>query len=306
MSIGIILTKIITILILTLFGVIARKFNIVEEKAENSLASIVINITVPVLIFYSISSNNNLNKILQGTTIPIICILLSSFIMLIAFFITKLININNNNVGTSIVLSSMPNSAFLGFPIIYSIFGQEGLTYAVFFDIGIIFIFFSLAVNILNSKCDIKFNWRVFLNPPLGAFIIGILLKVLHINISGVFMDSLKIMGSATIPLAMLLMGINLSKIKIHKRNILKKEIFMISGIKLLIFPLIAYLVLLIVDIHPLIKSVVILQSAMPCMASTPILVEKYGGNKNLATTTILITTILSIITIPVVFYFLI
>ena len=303
---NIVLSQIGLISILILFGIMAKKYNIIEEKAELSLANIVIDITVPSLVFYSVTSDIELDKILQGIIIPVICIVMIIVIMGLAFISTKLVKINSKNIGTFIVLASMPNSGFLGFPIIYSIFGQEGLTYAVLFDIGVTIIFYSLSIIVLKgTAANIKFSWKTVFNPPILAFSLGLLIKFFHINIPALVLDSFRIMGNSTIPLAMLIMGVNLSKIKLQKKIISIKELFMISTIKLLAFPIITYIILMMLDLNPVIKSVILVESAMPSMASTPILVEKYGGNMNLSTTAIFITTILAIFTIPaIIFYF--
>ncbi|MHA1107311.1 MAG: AEC family transporter, partial [Promethearchaeota archaeon] len=79
-----------------------------------------------------------------------------------------------------------------------------------------------------------------------------------------------------------------------------------ISFVKLIFYPCIAYRLLLYLSIDPLVKAIIIIESAMPSMASTSILVQKYGGDMNLATTAVFFTTLISIFSIPLILKFLI
>lgn len=242
--------------------------------------------------------------LIQGMFTPIICIVLILIIMLLALFFGRLISVSAEKIGTFMVLSSMPNSGFLGFPMVFSIFGKEGLIYAILFDFGVTIAFFTIAIIVLRRGFLLDKSLKIFTIPALIVVILGLIVNGLGIKIPNLLVESLKILGNATIPIVMLVMGYGIAGIK-FKMNTINLELITIFFIKLILYPCITYVLLLYLNIDPLVKAIII-ESAMPSMASTSVLVLKYGGDINLATATVFFTTLMSIFSIPFILKFLI
>ena len=111
-------------------------------------------------------------------------------------------------------------------------------------------------------------------------------------------MEPLRIMGNATTPLAMLTMGYLLAGLGVRK-DAITLELGAVVLCKLVLYPLLAYLLMLPFNLDPLVRTVSVMVAAMPSMASTPVFVEKYGGDSDFAVTGVFVTTLLSIVTIP-------
>lgn len=298
-------SKILTFFVLGIFGVIAREFGFIKEEAISSFTNIVLYITLPSLIFVSMTNDVKWDYLIQGMFTPIICIVLILIIMLLALFFGRLISVRAEKIGTFMVLSSMPNSGFLGFPIVFSIFGKEGLIYAILFDFGVTIAFFTIAIMVLRRGFLLDKSLKIFTNPVLIVVILGLIVNGLGIKIPNPLVESVKILGNATIPIIMLVIGYRLAGIK-FKMNTINLELITISFVKLIFYPCIAYILLLYLNINPLVKAIIIIESAMPSMASTSVLVQKYGGDMNLVTTAVFFTTIMSIFSIPFILKFLV
>ena len=294
-------SKILTFFVLGIFGVIAREFGFIKEEAISSFTNIVLYITLPSLIFVSMTNDVKWDYLIQGMFAPIICIVLILIIMLLAFFLGRLISVRVEKIGTFMVLSSMPNSGFLGFPIVFSIFGKEGLIYAILFGFGVTIAFFTIAIIVLRRGFLFDESLKIFINPALIVVILGLTVNGFGIKIPNPLVESLKILGNATIPIIMLVIGYRLASIK-FKMNTINLELIAIFFIKLIFCPCIAYILLLYLNIDPLVKAVIIIESAMPSMASSSVLIQKYGGDINLATTAVFFTTLMSIFSIAFIF----
>jgi len=295
-----VISKVLTFYILGIFGILSRKFGFIEEKACSSFNDIVLFITMPSLIFVSII-NNKWNDLIEGIFTPLISIIIVMIIIVFSFYLGKILFLKKENIGTFMILSSMPNSGFLGFPIILTFFGKESLIYAILFDFGITICFFTIATIVLRKKFFMEKSYKILFHPALVVFGLGLIVNRFGISIPNTFIESLNIIGNMTIPMVMLIMGYNLAGINI-KKDTVSYELIIISLIKLIICPCLAYILLLYLNINPLIKAIVIIESAMPSMASTSILVQKYGGNLKLSTTGIFFTTLISIFSIPFIF----
>ncbi|MDD3655517.1 MAG: AEC family transporter [Atribacterota bacterium] len=296
-----VISKILTFFTLGMFGVIARRFGYIEEKARSSFTDIVLYITLPSLILVSITNDVKWDDLIKGIFAPLISISLVLIIMAFSFYLGKLIFIKKETIGTFMVLSSMPNSGFLGFPIIFSFFGKEALIYAILFDFGITIAFFSIAIIVLRKELCLEKSVKILLNPAFVSVVLGLIINKFEIPIPNTLFESLNILGDATIPIIMLIMGYTLAGVQLKKET-MNYELISVSFIKLIICPCIAYILLLYLNINPLVKSVIIVETAMPTMASASVLVQKYGGNLELATTATFLTTLLSIVTIPFIF----
>ena len=300
-----VISKILIFFVLGIFGVIARKFGFIKEEGTSSFMNIVLYITLPSLIFVSMTSDVKWDYFIQGMFIPITSIILILIILLFAFFLGQLISVRTEKIGTFMILSSMPNSGFLGFPIVFSIFGKEALVYAILFDFAATIAFFTIGIIVLRRGFLLDKSLKMFSNPALIVVILGLTVNGFGIKIPNTLVESLNILGNATIPIIMLVIGYRLADIK-FKMNTINLELITITFIKLIFFPYIAYIILLYLNIDPLVKAVIIIESAMPSMMATPVLVQKYGGDMNLTTTAISFTTLMSIFSLPFIFKFLI
>jgi len=174
----------------------------------------------------------------------------------------------------------------------------------VLYDLGSTVAFFSIAIMILKGNRIIGEWWRGLLNLPLFALILGLLVNRSVIEIPAVVIEPLQIMGNATIPLAMLLMGYMIGGVRFH-RKFINLELIGVCIIKLLICPIIVAIIISPLKLDTVLRAVIIIESAMPSIASLTVFVQKYGGDEQFAATGTFITTILSVATIPLMVHFL-
>jgi predicted permease len=304
LSIFEVIERVLVIFVLMFFGIISRKFGFIKEEARQSLGDVMLNIALPSLIFGAMVSDIHLDHLSSSLLLPFISFLLILIGIFITLLLSRGLSIPADHIGTFTILCSMPNTGFIGFPVIFSLLGKEGLTYAVLFDFGSTVAFFSVAIMVVKGGHREQGWWRALLNPPLFAVIIGLAFNRSGLKLPTLVMEPLQIMGNTTIPLAMLLMGYMIAEIKLTLKSFNLKLIVIVL-FKLLIYPLLAWIILLPFKMDPVIRTVILIEAAMPSMASTVVLVQKYGGDEKLAASGIFLTTLFSVMTIPLVIYLL-
>ena len=298
-----IIERVLIILSLSFFGIFGRRLGFIKDEAKQSLANVVINITLPPLIFISMLSDKSC-ELSAFIITPLISFIFIIIGMVFISLIGRFLSIPKDRSGTFIILSTMPNSAFIGFPVIFSLLGKKGLGYAVLYDLGNTVALFSIVIMILKGNRIIGEWWRGLLNLPLFALILGLLVNRSVIEIPAVVIEPLQIMGNATIPLAMLLMGYMIGGVRFH-RKFINLELIGVCIIRLLICPIIAAIIISPLKLDTVLRAVIIIESAMPSLASSTVFVQKYGGDEQFAATGTFITTILSVVTIPFMVHFL-
>ncbi len=283
--------------LMIIVGMLLKKFNVLEAKHSSLLSKIVLNISLPALIFTNIATSNIDGQMIY---LPIISFGLSFICMVIAYIYSKLRGYNKIKTWTIIILLSMMNTAFIGYPIVLGAFGNEGLVYGIFYDmaVGILLVIFGVILSTLfggNKKQVIK-SGLTFV--PLWAVIIGLIFNIFNIPLGYVLENSLEYLANSAIPLIMLSLGLTISFKDV--RSYLFDTVF-ISFSRLILAPLILYGILVSCGFNSLMLQVSVLQSAMPTAMNSLVLAITYDLDVELVSSVIFVTTILSLITLPLI-----
>jgi predicted permease len=200
------------------------------------------------------------------------------------------------------------NSGNYGAPVVLFAFGAVGFDYAV-----IMMVFQSLLMNTVgiffaSLGGEEKATWResfqrVVRMPLIYAAFLGLALQLLHVHVPNTLMEGISLVADASIPTVMLVLGMQLAVIA--KKRVAYRYVTAVSVIRMALSPLLAVAIVYFMPINDLLKAVIILQSSMPAAANTTMFALQFGTEPDLVSFTTFITTLLSILTIPIVLLFL-
>jgi len=279
---------------LPIFLIILLGYIIGKKKKINTqpLTDLIVYITAPALIFTSITKSNiNLTDftIIASVALGII------FIM---FFLTYLIfKLTKSKMHGLYLPMTVGNTSYIGYPVALFAFGVAGLSRAVVYDMMTGLFLYTFGIYLIHHKNDIK---EVFKIPLLYATVFGILFNILKITTPNIIHKPLEMIGMITIPLALLILGYKLTEIKIKSAKIA----FLASIFKIGIGFILAIIITSIFNIQGLLRNIIILQSAMPAAVMSMILTAKYKRDAACTASIVLITTVISIATIPLILHF--
>lgn len=284
--------------LIMLVGFYASKSEILNEEMNKGLSSLLINITVPLLI---ISSFN-----IEFTSEMISNILKSFWYSIGAFGIVILISnlmyfkIKEDRKPVLKFATIFSNCAFMGFSIIQSLYGNEGLAYASVFNMIFTILLWSYGAMLFNGEKNIK-NWtKALINPGIISVFIGMFIMVLSIKIPSVIQSTMKMVGGMTTPLSMIITGSMLAQVSI-KKEMTSISLYYGTFVKLIIVPLILYFITVILNIKSLPLNIIIVCEAMPVGAMTSIFAATYNKDKEFAGLSVFVSTLFSIVTIPLI-----
>lgn len=301
MEISIIVEGVLSLFIIMLVGVYGSRRKIITPEINRGLTDILLKIALPSMILssfmltYNEGIKDNVGKTFYYSFIFYILITLISFVLLIPMKSEKKVVIHFVNIFTNI--------GYIGFPILNSIYGQEGVIYGSIVNMFFIIFVWTYGVILFNGKFNKKELKKeiikVLLNPSVVAVVIGVIIMVLNIKLPGAILSSIKSIGSITGPLSMIIIGSTLSNVKI--RSYLKDwTVYYGIVTRLIVIPLIFYgISLLVGDTSKVAKTIIIL-SSMPAAAMTSILAESFDKEKEYAAIMVFGTTLFSIITVPI------
>lgn len=280
--------------LMILVGMLLKRLNILKEGDSAALSKIVLNITLPSLIFVNLSKASINNELL---VLPITAIFIVLVTMAIAYIYSRIMSYSKATTWTIIIASSMMNTAFIGYPVIMGVLGNEGFVTSIFYDmvIAVMFVVFGMILvsQFGGNKRQVLKNGITFM--PLWAVILGLLFNLFNIPLGYVIGNSLDYLSQATIPLIMLSLGLKISFSQISDK--LKDTVFILS-LRLLIAPLIVIMVLKFFNATGLIYSVAVLDTAMPIAMNALVLSITYDLDNQLMASVIFSSTILCLITL--------
>ncbi|SEH44662.1 hypothetical protein SAMN05192559_101467 [Halobacillus karajensis] len=275
-------------------GYALQKFLHLEIK---SISSVVLYIMLPCLVFKTFYEATFDQDYLM---MVVFSILLLFSILLINKIAAKLLNYETSTESGLILSTAFMNAGNYGAPIVLFAFGEQGFVYSVSFMVlqQIVMNFFGVYYA-AKGAAGIGMALKTVLKmPPTHAVWIALVFKYTAMPISDNVMSSVQLVGNATIPTVMILLGMQLANITV--RNLSWDKISYAATLRLVGSPLIAWALTVILPMSDMMANVMIISAAMPSAATTTMYAVQFDSKPELVSSITLITTVLSIVSIPI------
>ena len=267
-----------------------------DRKAISAMALYLMQPFLAFRTFYT----NEIN--LEYLYILIFCVLLCVGMIGIVHITTTVKKTSSSRQSAMVLSGVFMNSGNYGVPIILLAFGNVGVDYAVIMMVIQSFLMSTIGVYYAGKGSDRGYSIKesllnILKMPMIYGSILGIALQLLMIVIPDIVMKPIDMIADATIPTIMLVLGMQLGAIT--KKNVNMGDVSMIMVQRMLISPILALLLVWILPIEGMLSQVLIVLSAMPSAANTMMLSLEFGTEPDLVSYSTLITTLLSILSVP-------
>jgi predicted permease len=292
------LNQIVIMSILIVIGIICYKIKIIDETANKKLSDLLLNLVLPLLIFLSYQSDSS-DELKEGLIISFILAFASH---LIAILLTSILFPQKDNSNAIIERYSViySNCAFIGIPLINGMVGSKGVFYLTAYITAFNVLLWTHGVIMIVGRQDLKKTLKTLISPNIVAIFFGLLFFIIHIRIPDFLHQSLNYIASMNTPLAMLIAGVTIGQSE-FKKVFGKIRIYYVALIKLLLLP--AGLLLL-YSLFPIDRTVLItsiISVACPTAAVITLFALRYDKDALYASEIFAVTTLLSMITIPLI-----
>ena len=290
---------------IVILGYIVGKVHKFDASQRHALSFVVINIALPAMILKGVFSGGEL-PFKDALTM----LLVGSLVWVVLFLIVKVIPLGVRAKGSSKnmyeFMGIFTNNGFMGFPVIETILGAQGLLCAGLLNLPINVFVFSYGIYLLSGGKSInkKQYLKKLINPGIITAIVGILLYFSGIKMPAVPLDIIETLGAIPTPLSLLVLGITLSDFSL-KEIFGDYKVYAFSLLKLVIIPVFCLFVMHFIIPNELMRNVLAITIALPPAATVIILSTLIGGDSNEAAKSVFVSTILSVITIPLFSYLL-
>ena len=282
-----------------LAGIVCYKTKLIDNEMNKKLADLVLVLVNPILIFVSYQREFQAN-LLSGLLISFLMATVTHFFAIFTarFLVRKKINKPDLTIERFAIIYS--NCGFIGIPLVNGILGSEGVFYlTAYMTIFNLFIWTHGMIT-MSGRTDKKMIIKALLSPSILATIGGFLFFICKIMLPNVMIEALSYLGDMNTPLAMLVSGVTIAQTDLIKL-FRKIKIFYLTLLKLIFIPVAMLFLFHSFDMERIVLLTSILAAACPTAASVNLFALKYDKNYLYASELFAVTTILSIITIPLV-----
>lgn len=284
-------------IILIMCGFVLFKTGMISKETNKQLSDIVISVVNPALMFkaYNIEMNRNLVQgLLQAALIAIVTHIL--FIAVSKCLIRK--KRHEADYGLERYCSTYSNCAFIGIPLVSSVYGTEGVFYVTAYITVFNLLMWSHGIILLQKDQKENIVKKIVLSPAIIATILGLIVFIFQIHVPRLVLEPIGYIGSMNTPLAMIVSGAVIAQTDFIG-GLKRGHLWIVAAIKLLIIPLFVMIACSFIDMNRQAVMSTIIVAACPTATASTLLAIKYNLDEKYAAQIFGTTTVLSAITLP-------
>ena len=298
--------------ILLIVGMVARRLRLMNDRFDTMLSQLVMKVALPAMILSSVLTNENLPDA-QTIWLLIGCSVVAyTIIILIAELVPRLYRGKSPaSKGTHSFIIAFGNVGFIGFPVLSAIFGPSAVFYGAVYNIPYNIALFSIGEAMIKRRDSAdrphvgickraKAIARTLANPCMAACVLSIVLALAKVtDVGGIIGTSCSYLGQLTVPASMLIIGSSLAKMSL--KSMVSHLTPYISAFRLLVVPVVVFALFRLFIDDPLVLGVLTVSSAMPVASVGTMMCLVHGGDVDTMMRGTFLTTVLSLLTIPLI-----
>lgn len=280
-------------------GYLGAKTGCMNEDSNGMLSKIVLNLTLPCTVLSAAFSGERFLTNAQVGQLMLLSCVVSGVLILVAKGLMALLRVPKDHRGVCEFLMLFSNVGFIGYPMLRTIFGQSAVFYAAVISMIHTVLSYSYGVYLIRGKEGGRgFTAKDLLSPMAVSSVAACILYVLDVELPEFCLSFLKFVDQGTSPLSMMIIGCSMA---FAKRNTMKDawRTYGALALRMILVPLACWFVLRIVTGNDLIAGIFAVIFALPSAASTTMFCARYGKDQTLASSAVLLSTAMSILTVP-------
>ena len=278
-------------------GFIVSKLNIIREDNRGVLVRLLMDVAMPMMVLNAFNKPTNPEELKASLLVMIIAAACCFAQWGAGALLWR--NQPENKRKVLMYASMFSNAGNAGLPVLNLVFGPEGVFYGSMYLIPPRILQWTVGMGFFLKRKKGMFVKNVLLNPMVVVVYIGFALMAFNWQIPGVFGTAIARLGEMTAPLSMILIGATLSHMR--PKALIDPAVLFASALRLIIFPLITVLILKLLHVDAMTMNLCVILLAMPIASNTAAMAERYGGDYVFASACVSVSTLLSVVTVPVI-----
>lgn len=287
------------LIFLIAIGIILNKTRVITDKSRGSISDLLINLMLPASVLGAFLSTERFTPELMQNCIAIFLISIVTHALTVLFGGRIFRCCGKEKEAIMHYGMIVPNTAFIGIPVAGALFGDTGLLYTSVYFIPSEICMWTFALALFKKNENINIFKAIMTTPAADAVFLGLIILISGISLPRFITNGILSLGSCTTPVSMLVIGAILADADYKK--IISAPIFSFTIVRLVVFPLIIFVFMKLMSVDDTVLGIGLVMAAMPAAAATSILADKYNADAEFATNIVVMSTIFSIVTIPLI-----
>lgn len=279
-------------------GYLARRLGYLGGETDQKLSKIILNITMPCLIIASVTTGEALPEASKILSTLKVAAVFYGVEMLVAVIVPRILGGTEQQKGVWRYILVFPNVAFIGYPVTVAVFGPEALFYAVILVLPFNLLAYSIGPLMLAGRA--KFRWQQLASPCIISAVLALAVALCRISLPALVGECAAFVGDLTTPLSLLVVGSLLAGLSV-RQVFASPRLWVLTALRLLILPALLWVILGWMQVEPLVAGIAVVLMAMPAAVNGAMLCMEYHGDTECMAQGTFLTTLVSILTIPVV-----
>ena len=293
-----VLGEMLVILFAIVAGFAARRLGWLGGKTDQKLSKLLLNITMPAMILASVITGDELPEVSVILSVLEVGVAFYALALLFAYVVPRFLPGTPGQKGVWRYALAFPNVAFIGYPVAVALFGPQALFYAVILVMPFNLLSYSLGPLMLAGAG--RFRWQQLLSPCIVASVAALVLALTRLRPPVLVGEMLSFVADVSVRLSLLMVGSFLADIPAGE-VFRSGKLWVLAALRLLVLPVILWVILQAMGIQELVLGIAVTQMAMPVAVNGTLLSMEYGGDTTCMAQITFLTTLGSILTIPVI-----
>lgn len=298
MSTAVLLQQIVMIFLEIGVGLVAGKIGLITDKDSKFLSNLIMAVCLPCTLLASANIDAGRDTVvlmLQG-----FALLEALYIgeAVICKFISRALHLTSGQHAVFVGVTVLPNSAFIGIPLATAVLGDAvGTVYAASGIMAYNLFFFTYVVRLFEPEK--KFELKSLITPTNITTLVMVAMLLTGVSLTGPLQGFVSAVGDCTTPLALMIVGVMLAGSN-PKELIVKPLLYLITGLRCMIFPLAFILVLWLLPLDRTMCMGVAILAACPAGSLAAVLAKQHDMEAELASQAVAQSTVVIVLTVPV------
>ena len=290
--------KLLLFVVLMLVGYVGSRRGMLGPDFARSASKLTLNVFMSATILYSVVNNP---PVMDGKELAwslLVAFLVLALGYVVSALITRLLPLKKERAPIFELLVSVMNPMFIGVPVAELLLGSQGVFYIALQNAFFNLLLFTYGVWRLKAGDRGKLRLGDIVTVPLIVTVLGVVIFALRLPCPAFLKDMLAVVSPATMPMSMVVIGASLGKVRLIDA-FTEKSLYLVSALRLLLMPLLTWLLFLVLPADPILRSAMLIVSACPSGIIVSILCIQHGKDYEYSSKGILLDTALSMLTIP-------
>lgn len=282
-----------------LAGFLAAKAGVMDVQGNKKLSALVVNVTNPMQILASALTGEHLLSNGAFLGLSGVIVLIYGALIVLSLPLPALLHSDKRERGLYRFMFIFGNTGFLGYPVVESLLGTKATIYVTVFVLFFQLLCWSYGVSLICGETRFRFRLRVLRQPCVIAALLAFGIYLSGWQPPAFLYRACKYLGDITSPLVMLIVGCSLAQIRFGK-IFGNWRIYVLAAMKMVLVPLLAFFALRGAVQNETVLCTVVAILCMPIATNTTILSYQYGADEATASSGVFLSTLLCLLTIPI------